>query len=291
MGRLVAAVCEAFSGDTDPETTLEVNPSTVERERLPGFREAGVNRLSVGVQSFDDAVLKRLGRAHRAEAAHETLAASRAAGFDNVSVDLIVGVPGQAPFDVERDLAELVAFGPEHVSAYALTLEPGTPFAVAAAAGKIATASEDDALAMFDRLAPTLEPAGYRRYEISSHARPGREAIHNRRYWQRRPVLGLGVGAVSSEPPTAAAPFGARSANPRTLAAWATVLRAAAPREREVLQLIAEGNSYKEIAAALGISPKTVGQHRDRLMQKLHCRRTAELVKFALREGLTPAGD
>jgi oxygen-independent coproporphyrinogen-3 oxidase len=218
--RLVEAVAEAFPGAPPAEITLEVNPSTVERERLPGFREAGVNRLSVGVQSFDDAALKRLGRAHRAEAAHETLAATRAAGFANVSLDLIVGVPGQTPADVERDLAETVAFGPEHVSAYALSLEPGTPYADAVARDRLVLPPEDDVVRMLEAVPERLAEAGILAYEISSLARPGFESVHNRRYWERRPVLGLGMGAWSCEPRGPEAPHGARRANPRGLEAW-----------------------------------------------------------------------
>ncbi len=216
VARLVAAVRDTFAGDP-VEVTLEANPSTLERERLAGFRRAGVNRLSLGIQSFDDAVLHRLGRAHRAEAGRETLRAARAAGFDNLSLDLIFAAPGQRLADVERDLAEATAFEPEHVSAYQLTVEEGTPFALAAARGQLALADEDESARMFERVAERLEEAGLYRYEISSHARPGREARHNRRYWERRPVLGLGMGAWSTEAQSPAAPHGARRANVRDL--------------------------------------------------------------------------
>ncbi len=217
------------AGAAEPEITLEVNPSTVERARLPGFRAAGVNRLSVGVQSFDDAVLRRLGRAHQAETARETLAAARAAGFANLSLDLIHGVPGQDVASLERDLAETAAFGPEHVSAYALTVEPGTPYARAVARGQLALPDEERALAQLERVRVRLEAAGLRRYEVSSYARPGREAVHNRRYWARQPVLGLGMGAWSSEPAGPGHPFGARRANERRLEAWLARVEAGAP--------------------------------------------------------------
>lgn len=217
VARLVAAVHERFPAEGPVETTLEVNPSTTERARLPGFRAAGVNRLSVGVQSFSDATLKRLGRAHRGAEAHATLAAARAAGFDDLSLDLIVAAPGQRLADLERDLDAVLAFGPEHVSAYLLTIESGTPFERAAARGQLALADEDESVAMLERLAERLEAGGLERYEISSFARPGREARHNRRYWERQAVLGLGMGAWSCEPRSAAAPHGARRANVRQL--------------------------------------------------------------------------
>ncbi len=236
IARLVAALSDAFPG-APREVTLEANPSTLERERLPGFRAAGVDRLSVGVQSFDDRTLKRLGRAHRADAVQRTLAAVRAAGFDNVSLDLIVGAPGQTPAELERDLAAALAFGPEHVSAYALTLEAGTPFAVAASDGRLLVPGDDVVAEMLEQAHARLEAAGLLRYEVSSWARPGRESRHNQRYWQRQPVLALGVGAHSTEPATPAAPFGVRSANERGLGAWLARIEAGryAPPERETL--------------------------------------------------------
>jgi oxygen-independent coproporphyrinogen-3 oxidase len=217
VARLVAGVRACFPAPEPVEVTLEVNPSTTERARLSGFRAAGVTRLSVGVQSFSDDTLKRLGRAHRAAEARATLAAARAAGFDDVSIDLIVAAPGQRLADLERDLEETLGFGPEHVSTYPLTIEPGTPFERAAARGQLALADEDESVAMLERVAERLEAGGLARYEISSFARPGREARHNRRYWERLPVLGLGMGAWSSEPASPEAPWGARRANVRSL--------------------------------------------------------------------------
>ncbi|HEY8494271.1 MAG TPA: radical SAM family heme chaperone HemW [Myxococcota bacterium] len=229
LARLVSAVHAQFPAEGPVEITLEVNPSTVERARLPGFRDAGVNRLSVGVQSFSDATLKRLGRAHRADAARATLAAARAAGFEDLSLDLIVGAPGQRLSDLERDLDETLAFAPEHVSAYLLTIEPGTPFARAAARGQLALPDDDEGALLLERLAERLEAGGLARYEISSFARPGREARHNRRYWERQPVLGLGMGAWSCEPPSPEAPHGARRANVRALDAYLARIAAGAP--------------------------------------------------------------
>jgi oxygen-independent coproporphyrinogen-3 oxidase len=219
IDRIVLALRRAFAG-APREVTLEANPSTLERERLPTFRAAGIDRLSVGVQSFDDRILEKLGRAHRAEAVHNTLAAARRAGFENLSLDLIVGAPGQTEGDLARDLDAALSFGPEHLSAYALTLEPGTPFATAVAAGRLVVPDDDTVAEGLEQVDARLEAAGLRHYEVSSWARPGRESQHNQRYWRRAPVLGLGVGAHSTEPPTGRAPFGARSANERSLPAW-----------------------------------------------------------------------
>ena len=234
VATLIGALRDAFpsssaspsspaTGGTE-EITLELNPSTTEAARLPGFREAGIDRLSIGVQSFDDEQLKKLGRAHRADRIDSTLAAAREAGFDNVSLDLIFAGPGQNEAALDRDLERLIAFGPEHVSTYELTYEPATPFGRALASGQMEACDEDDAAEMIGQVEARLTIAGYERYEISSYARPGRRARHNARYWQRAPVLGLGMGAHSTEARSAVHPHGARRANPRTLEAWQSAL-------------------------------------------------------------------
>lgn len=215
-----AALASGPVAEAPLEITLEVNPSTTERASLPAFRDAGVNRLSIGIQSFSDATLKRLGRAHRAEESHATLAAARDAGFANVSLDLLFGAPEQSLAALDADLDALLAFAPEHVSAYALTLEGGTPFERAARDGRLVVPDDDAVAEMIARVCERLGAAGIRRYEVSSHARPGFESRHNRRYWERRPVLGIGPSAWSSEPPDADAPFGARRVNLRDLASW-----------------------------------------------------------------------
>ena len=199
------------------ELTLEVNPSTVERERLPGFRAAGVNRVSIGIQSFDDGVLKRLGRAHLADEARRTLVATREAGFENVSLDLMFAAPGQSLAQLEHDLEETVAFAPEHVSTYELVVEEGTPFGLADRRGQLPRADSDLAADMVEAIDAALSPIGIERYELTNYARPGRESIHNQRYWAREPVLGLGVGAWSSEPPRVGSPHGSRTRNTRSL--------------------------------------------------------------------------
>jgi oxygen-independent coproporphyrinogen-3 oxidase len=234
VGELLDAVRGAFAGEP-AEVTLEVNPSTLERARLPAFRAAGVDRVSVGIQSFDDTTLRRLGRAHRAREGSLTLAACRAAGFTRLSLDLIAAAPGQDLAAFDRELEAALSESPDHVSVYELTLEPGTPFARAAERGRLAIADEETAARMLERAEERLAAAGYRRYEISSYARPGQEALHNQRYWDRRPVLGLGMGAVSNDPPAEASPHGARRTNPRSLAAYLEVVAGARRAEVEAL--------------------------------------------------------
>jgi oxygen-independent coproporphyrinogen-3 oxidase len=225
VARVLAAAVDRF-GSRPRETTLEINPSTLERERLAGFREAGIDRLSVGVQSFDDTVLRRLGRAHRADESRRTLAATREAGFDNVSVDLIFAAPESSLEQLAGDLAELAGFQPEHVSAYELTVEAGTPFALAAERSQLACPDEEVAVAMSELIESELSSQGLERYEISSYARPGCRSRHNSRYWEREPVLGLGVGAWSNAPASDAFPHGLREANSRSLAAYLAALEA-----------------------------------------------------------------
>lgn len=218
VARLVAGVRDAFpEAAAELEITLELNPSTVERERLPGFRAAGVNRLSVGIQSFDDTLLRRLGRAHRAGESRETLGAVRRAGFENFSLDLIFAGPGQRLAGLERDVIEALSFAPVHLSTYALTVEPGTPFALAARRGQLGLPAEDEAARMMEWLDARLDAAGLPAYEISSFARPGFESRHNQRYWRRLPVLGLGLGAWSTLPAGPGCTHGARVENVRSL--------------------------------------------------------------------------
>lgn len=227
IARLIEAVQDAFEpADDRIETTLELNPSTTEIGRLPGFRAVGVDRLSIGIQSFDDAQLKRLGRAHGSAVARETLRAARRAGFENLSVDLIFAGPQQRLEDLERDLDEVMAWSPEHVSTYELTYEPQTPFGRGLAAGKLAAPDEDLAVRMIETIEARLCGAGFERYEISSYARPGRRARHNSRYWQRAAVLGLGMGAHSTEARREDRPHGARRANPRGLGEWLEAVEA-----------------------------------------------------------------
>jgi len=227
--RLLEAIRRAFplsESGGEVETTLELNPSTVELARLPGFRAAGINRLSIGIQSFDDVQLRRLGRAHRASVARQTLTAARAAGFDNISIDLIFAAPAQSRSDLDRDLDELLDWEPEHVSTYELTFEPETPFGRALAEGKMQACDEDRAAEMIGQIESRLEAAGFERYEISNYARPGARARHNARYWQRQAVLGLGMGAHSTEARSSVHPHGARRANSRRLDEWLMKLEA-----------------------------------------------------------------
>jgi oxygen-independent coproporphyrinogen-3 oxidase len=192
---LLAAIRARLFGDP-AEVTLELNPARSECARAPALRSAGVSRLSIGVQSFDDATLKRLGRAHRGAEALRGLEACLGAGFHSLSVDLIYAAPGQTEEALLADVARVADLGIPHVSAYALTVEPGTPFARAQERGILALPDEDTGLRMMRTVRAGLYAAGYRQYEISNFARPGHRACHNLRYWRQQDVLGLGVSSA-----------------------------------------------------------------------------------------------
>jgi oxygen-independent coproporphyrinogen-3 oxidase len=192
VGALIAAARQGLGLTGSAEVTLEANPEGLDPGRLAAFRAAGVTRLSLGVQALDDALLARLGRTHTADDARRAVAAARAAGFDDVSIDLLYGCPGQDLAGWTRTLDEALAWRPEHLSAYALTLEPGTLFGRRPPAGL-----PDDGVqaAQFERLTERAAAAGLERYEISNFARPGFRSRHNLLYWHRRDYVGLGPGA------------------------------------------------------------------------------------------------
>ncbi|MBI4516240.1 MAG: radical SAM family heme chaperone HemW [Deltaproteobacteria bacterium] len=176
---------------------MEANPGTVTLASLRGLRAAGVNRISFGVQSFNPRQLARLGRIHDANEAVAAIALARAAGFDNVSLDLIFALPDQTLAEWEADLRAAVTLLPDHISAYNLTYESGTAFFAQRAQGQLRPAPEEVEAAMFTRTQELLDAAGYSHYEISNFARRGRECRHNLNYWRGGAYLGIGAGAHS----------------------------------------------------------------------------------------------
>lgn len=194
--QIVQACRQAFSLQ-EGEMSLEANPATVDVEYLAGLREAGVNRLSLGVQSFVGAELKLLGRLHDASQAEEAFSWARAAGFDNINIDLIFGLPGQVLEAWQRSLDNAVKLAPEHLSLYHLTLDEATPLAQAIARGEFSLPDADLAAEMYLLAEDMLQEAGYEHYEISNWAKPGRRCQHNLIYWKNQPYLGLGAGAHS----------------------------------------------------------------------------------------------
>jgi oxygen-independent coproporphyrinogen-3 oxidase len=195
---IVGACRRAFALTVDAEITLEANPETVAPERLAGFRAAGVNRLSFGVQSFRDEELQRLTRLHSAARAAEAFAMARRAGFDNISLDLMMWLPQQTIPQWLESVDALIGLAPDHASLYILELYPNAPLRDAMARGKWSLAPDDDAADMYLEGMARLEAAGYEQYEISNVARPGRQSRHNLKYWTDGEWLGFGCGAHST---------------------------------------------------------------------------------------------
>lgn len=175
------------------EITLEANPGAVDYGKFQGLRNAGINRLSIGIQSFNDAHLQQLGRIHSSAEARTAFDAARAAGFDNINLDLMFGLPGQSPEQAMQDLEQALALAPEHLSYYQLTLEPNTLFA----AHPPVLPSDDDCWEIQQQAQRLIAAAGYRQYEVSAYALPGRQCSHNLNYWEFGDYLGIGAGAHS----------------------------------------------------------------------------------------------
>jgi oxygen-independent coproporphyrinogen III oxidase len=195
---IIGACRASFDLSSDAEVTMEANPETVTEARLAAYREAGVNRLSFGVQSFRDPELRRLGRLHDAKRASEAAAEARRAGFDNLSLDLMLWLPGQTLADLDESLDALVQVAPEHASVYLLEIYPNAPLKDEMARAGWSQAPDDDAADMYLRTMERLEGAGYRQYEISNLAFPGRESRHNLKYWTDGEWAGFGCGAHST---------------------------------------------------------------------------------------------
>jgi putative oxygen-independent coproporphyrinogen III oxidase len=194
VATILEAIGRNWSLKPDTEITLEANPTSVEAERFRGYRTAGVNRVSLGVQALNDADLKSLGRMHTAAEALAAVAIAKAA-FPRVSFDLIYARPGQTPDAWRAELKCALSEGIEHHSLYQLTIEEGTPFAALYRAGKLKTPDADAARDLWDVTQETCEAAGYSTYEISNHARPGAESRHNLVYWRSGEYVGVGPGA------------------------------------------------------------------------------------------------
>lgn len=223
------------------EFTLEADPSAGAAARLRGWREAGVNRISVGVQSFDDEVLRTLGRRHSGGEALRFCRSAREAGFEVLAVDLMVGVPGETAESVGLTLATLLELGPDHVSVYFLENVEGLPFAKVLAKRPV---DEDKAVDNYESLRAGLEAAGLLQYEISNFARPGRECRHNLKYWRYEPYVGLGPSACSHVARS-------RWCNRSDLAGWAEALERGGPVREDVIELAPEDAAREALVFGL----------------------------------------
>lgn len=219
VARIVEGVRTHFRLSSGAEITLEANPGTLSPETLAQYRRAGIDRLSIGVQSFDPDQLRRLGRIHTPAEAVAAFHAARDEGFSNIGVDLIYGLPDQTEAAWRRELARAADLGPEHISAYLLTWAPGTPLHRDRRRGRVRPPSEKTAARLFDLTFETLADLGYPAYEISNFARsPEFQSRHNQKYWAHAPYLGLGPAAHGFHPPE-------RSWNLPSIRAYVAALR------------------------------------------------------------------
>jgi len=198
IDQIIAACRQSFDVAAGCEVTLEANPETTTTDRLRAYRSAGVNRLSFGVQSFRDDELRRLSRLHGADRARAAFAEARAAGFDNVSLDLMMWLPGQQVDEWLDSVDQAIALGPEHLSLYLLEVYPNAPLKEDMARARWSQAPDEDAATMYMAAMDRLEAASYEQYEISNVARPRRRSRHNTKYWTDGQWLGFGCGAHST---------------------------------------------------------------------------------------------
>ncbi|MBP1752110.1 MAG: coproporphyrinogen oxidase, anaerobic [Geobacteraceae bacterium] len=197
LQKIIDEAAALFGLCSDAEITIEANPGTLTMEKLSGYRSCGANRLSLGVQSFNDSMLEKLGRVHTAGQAYEAFRSARKIGFANMGIDLINSLPGQTLPMWEDDLLAAVDLAPEHISVYGLTIEEGTPFAAMEENGTLSLPGEEESAVMYERASRVLGMSGYEHYEISNYARTGFRSRHNQVYWRRGNYLGFGAGAHS----------------------------------------------------------------------------------------------
>ena len=220
VAEILQTANQAFDVSKNAEITLEANPGTVSQRSLSGYRNAGVNRLSLGLQTCSDNQLALLGRLHNRKDGVDACNWARQAGFDNLSLDLMFALPGQTAAALEEDLCNYLELAPEHLSCYGLTAEPGTPFQQRVSSGEMALPDEEFYADAFMLIHERLAGAGYEHYEIANYAREGYTCRHNLGYWQRRPYLGIGAGAHSFRN----AQWGSRWEVPADLAAYRQAL-------------------------------------------------------------------
>lgn len=197
IGRILIAIKNKFNVLDDAEISIEANPETVTKQKAEIYRFLGFNRVSIGIQSLDDVVLKVLGRVHDADKAREAFKSFREAGFDNINIDLMLGVPGQDFESFKNSLNEVISLSPEHISFYGLQIEEGTPFYSQYRSGEIDIPTWEENRKMYHYAVDALKTSGYHHYEISNAAKHGYECKHNLKYWTMKDYLGFGAAAHS----------------------------------------------------------------------------------------------
>jgi len=195
--RIIGEIKKRYNVLSGAEITIEINPGTVTLEKLRCYRASGINRVSIGIQSLNDKILKEIGRIHDANDAKRCFYMAREAGFENISLDVMFGLPNQTLEDVEEAIGAFIKLGPEHISAYSLKVEEGTAFGKLYNDKKLILPSEEDERKMCHLIKKEFEGAGYNQYEISNFSKGGYESRHNTSYWERQDYLGFGISASS----------------------------------------------------------------------------------------------
>lgn len=238
LERLLETIYKWFTPDQHCEITLEANPDDLDKNTLSTFKKMGINRLSIGIQSFDDAVLKFINRAHDSKMAHNALDAAREMGFNNISLDLMYAIPGQYDAIFENNITTALKFNPEHISAYALTIEKQTVFGNWYVKNKLTPVDDTVSASQFELLMAMLTANGYEHYEISNFSKSGIFSRHNSSYWKQEPYLGVGPGAHSYNKQS-------RQFNIQNNSAYLkSIDEGIVPFEREVLSLENKINEY-----------------------------------------------
>jgi oxygen-independent coproporphyrinogen-3 oxidase len=272
---IIAACRNAFAMAAGAEITLEANPESVSAARLAAYREAGVNRVSFGVQSFDDEELRRLSRLHTASRAELAITEARRAGFDNVSLDLMMWLPRQTVGGWLRSVEGLIAIRPDHASVYMLELYPNAPLREEMARAQWSQAPDDDAAEMYLQGMSRLEEAGYGQYEISNVALPGRESRHNLKYWQDGEWLGFGCGAHSTR-------YGARWKNIASTEEYVAAVTAGARLITDERRLSKEERLEEALFTGLRLTAGIdLGEMQKRHGVDVWARYGADLITFA----------
>jgi oxygen-independent coproporphyrinogen-3 oxidase len=276
VARTLEAVRERFRVRVDAEVTMEMNPGTVTRELARAFRAEGVNRASFGAQTFDDRELRRLGRTHTADDTRRTFDTLRESGFDNVSFDLIAGLPRQTLDAWKRNLSEALALRPEHLSLYLLEVHEGTPLAAQIREGRYPTPDADLAAEMYRLMVERTREAGYEQYEISNFCMPGRESRHNMKYWTGAPYYGFGCSAHSFDGRTS------RWSNERDARRYVELIEGGGTAVVERTELDARERSAEAIFLGLRLLSRGVdlARHRALFSRDVRVEYAEDLARF-----------
>jgi len=282
LARLLEGVAAQSGIRADAEITLEANPGSVDRISLSGFRDAGINRISLGIQSFDDRFLECLGRIHTAEQSRQAFRDAREAGFNNVSIDLIHSLPGQTLRQWRAELQHAIELTPEHISIYGLTVEEGTPFARIYPAESHGLPDDDLSADMYELADELLTASGFEHYEIANYARPGYRSDHNNGYWKRDGYVGLGVAAHSF----LREGYGVRFSNPDNLEEYREWVMSGQPANIGEHRLT-QGDAMAEymflgLRLAEGVSLPAFEREFGRSLESVYGSTAADLIRFGL---------